>query len=982
MGKIRWVAAAAVGLVALGVLARSHVLDGVVRALGGGRSSVALSDTTWTAGPGGVSGAAQSLAVGGLSGWQYLGPNNVGGPTSYVTYDPVNPSVLYAVSYAGDLFRSSDAGVTWNHLSNLPLRGAQLEIPSGQSQTMYAYAKSKHWYSMEGYPPLFKSTDGGNTWTHIDPSNWIHRGFIGEINRLRTVPGQPNTLWATTAQGIAKSEDDGATWSLIFTQGGSTTCTDLEVSGAYSTVYAACRTPYWNVVAIDPDGVWTQVTQRTGTESQEARLALSKSDERVIYFATFGDNTNPNSWPSYLSTVSRTSDGGQSWEVKYDRSQLTDPVSSSVPGDFDYECLAPGYNFLTQGDKGFAVDPANPNQLWIAGFEIFRSDDGGATFGRMRERAEHIDDPALGVGEGVPAYSRYASIAFPPNYNGTTIQTMFVGGYTGIERTSNAQVPAPASPSLSCSSKTASGAVWEARNSGYAVARLVHGDVSNTGEMVISGPDINTAVSTGNGPDGWVELTALRGVAAVGQPSLDPVEGLGRFLVGTAQWQWNSAANNWSAQRTNFFSGTTLGYQLAWEAPVFWAFYFPRYARDPNDRMHLVSADSLGVFESRDGGSNWFLISPNIKVQASGFKRDGTVIASTDDGFVLSQTGPGARTWEKRDLNGCLLVQGNTCGKKSARFHSFVLNSNPSDPGVYATTEYAELAKVWYSADGRTWQELDRPQQEGGLPALFGNTTLAIDTDNPRHLYAGTPLGLYASEDNGQNWSPAEAPFPRTPVSSLKFVKEPSGARRLVAFTYGRGAWSATVAPSTAFVDVPTYAWSYDYVRRLYAAGITNGCGGTPPLYCPGAFVSRDQMAVFLLRAMHGSTYQPPAAIGYFVDVPVNHWAAGWIERLRGEGITNGCAANPARYCPSDVVSREQMAIFLLRAKYGVSYTPPPAIGVFADVPANHWAAAWIEQLSREGITSGCSSSPALYCPGNPVTREQMAVFLVRAFAL
>jgi hypothetical protein len=55
---------------------------------------------------------------------------------------------------------------------------------------------------------------------------------------------------------------------------------------------------------------------------------------------------------------------------------------------------------------------------------------------------------------------------------------------------------------------------------------------------------------------------------------------------------------------------------------------------------------------------------------------------------------------------------------------------------------------------------------------------------------------------------------------------------------------------------------------------------------------------------------------------------------------------------------------------------------VFEDVPTDHWAAAWIERLAAEGITAGCSTSPLLYCPATPVTRDQMAVFLVRTFNL
>ena len=74
------------------------------------------------------------------------------------------------------------------------------------------------------------------------------------------------------------------------------------------------------------------------------------------------------------------------------------------------------------------------------------------------------------------------------------------------------------------------------------------------------------------------------------------------------------------------------------------------------------------------------------------------------------------------------------------------------------------------------------------------------------------------------------------------------------------------------------------------------------------------------------------------------------------------------------------MAVFLLRAKHGSAYSPPAASGVFGDVPTDHWAAPWIEQLAAEGITAGCGSGN--YCPATPVTRDQMAVFLVRTFNL
>jgi hypothetical protein len=137
-------------------------------------------------------------------------------------------------------------------------------------------------------------------------------------------------------------------------------------------------------------------------------------------------------------------------------------------------------------------------------------------------------------------------------------------------------------------------------------------------------------------------------------------------------------------------------------------------------------------------------------------------------------------------------------------------------------------------------------------------------------------------------------------------------------------------------------------------------------------------MAVFLLRGKHSSSYMPPEGTGTFGDVPDGYWAEDWIEQLAEEGITFGCGSG--NYCPTHPVTRDQMAIFLLRAKHGSDYNPPEGTGVFGDVQPDYWAADWIEQLAEEGITSGCGGGN--YCPTTPVTRDQMAVFLVRTFNL
>ncbi len=186
--------------------------------------------------------------------------------------------------------------------------------------------------------------------------------------------------------------------------------------------------------------------------------------------------------------------------------------------------------------------------------------------------------------------------------------------------------------------------------------------------------------------------------------------------------------------------------------------------------------------------------------------------------------------------------------------------------------------------------------------------------------------------------------------------------------------WTLHVGQS--FPDVATSNLFYAYIENIFHNGVTGGCGGGD--YCPTTSVTRAQMAVFLLKAARGATFVPPPCSGVFGDVTCPSLFADWIEELAAEGITGGCGGG--NYCPSNPVTRAQMAAFLLKAEHGSSYTPPACTGMFGDVPCPSLFADWIEQLSVEGITGGCGGGN--YCPNNPNTRGQMAVFLVKTFGL
>jgi regulation of enolase protein 1 (concanavalin A-like superfamily) len=246
----------------------------------------------------------------------------------------------------------------------------------------------------------------------------------------------------------------------------------------------------------------------------------------------------------------------------------------------------------------------------------------------------------------------------------------------------------------------------------------------------------------------------------------------------------------------------------------------------------------------------------------------------------------------------------------------------------------------------------------------------------------GTSYSAYYSQD-GVNWTyiashqnvnciPSQAGLLAFNAVDRTLLEIPAN------FDYFR----VTTGEEYFFVDVLPSHWAWTFIERLYTAGITGGCATNPLLYCPEQTVTRAQMAVFLLKGIHTSSYTPPpvgASTG-FGDVPTNYWAAAFIKQLAAERITSGCGGG--NYCPGAPTTRAEMAVFLLRAKHGASYTPPPvgASTGFGDVQTNYWAAAYIKQLAAEGITSGCGNGN--YCPEASVTRAEMATFLVRTFSL
>ncbi len=250
------------------------------------------------------------------------------------------------------------------------------------------------------------------------------------------------------------------------------------------------------------------------------------------------------------------------------------------------------------------------------------------------------------------------------------------------------------------------------------------------------------------------------------------------------------------------------------------------------------------------------------------------------------------------------------------------------------------------------------------------------------------------------------------------------------------------------FTDVPKNSYGFGAIERIYRLGLTAGCNQNPLQFCPNRPVTRGETIVFIARALYGpATGYPAGSTPVFTDVPSDHPFRPFIEKAYREKITSGCSQDPLAFCPDQILSRREMAVFFVRALHGVAYTPSPSTGtvfrdvsqqvgfspyieqfyrdgmatilwpggnetnfgcngaklsfcpyasatrsdvaivierlldrpaVFTDVPVNYWAFSSIQRIAREGITSGCLQSPKKYCPDNPVTRAEAAVLMLR----
>lgn len=711
-----------------------------------------------------------------LTAWSPLGPGNIGGRTRVLLIDPRNPEVMYAGGVSGGIWKSITAGALWepvgDDLANIAVNSMALHPTD--SNILYAGTGEGHYReSIRGTAlPLrgngiFATSDAGQTWTQLPSTATSDFHFVNDLV-ISNVDSR--RLYAATRTGVWRSPDSGANWTRVLETDVNGGCLDLALrpGSASDTLFASCgtfdRATVWRSTNAGADTPWEAVLSHP--EMGRTSLAIAPSEPSVIY--ALASENSPGRDTQGLLAVFRSSQNGDAgtWETRASANagHIEKQLLSNLLTASGEECFNMPSQEVSMGwyCNTIAVDPVDANRVWAGGVDLFRSDDGGQTFG--------IASYWWATSGGHPSYAHadQHAIVFHPRYDGASVRTMYVTNDGGIARTDDATglvatgQDAPCDPSHSKMQFTS-------LNNSYGVTQFYHGAVSPDGTTFLGGTQDNgTLLGTlDRGPNAWRGVLGGDG----GYVAIDPAQPKRMF----AESQWGNMARSGNGglsfqRKTNGIQGQ----EFLFVAP---------FLLDPIHERRLWLGGRF-LWTTTDSGDRWVKASTALPALVSALAiqpgNSDRVLAGLGDGRIAvhssATTATAATEWT--------LVQPREGFVSSLAF-------DPSDPQVvYATYAGFGGSHLWVSADaGSSWTSLG-----DSLPDLPVHS-IAVDPTRPQRLYLGTDLGVFVSLDRGATWAVENTGFANAVTETVVISGSPNGPA-IYAFTHGRGVWRAALTGS------------------------------------------------------------------------------------------------------------------------------------------------------------------------------------------
>lgn len=737
----------------------------------------------------GRSTAAEAAALGV---WEALGPGNIGGRTRSLLIHPTTPDTMWAGAVAGGIWKTTNGGATWVPKADLLINMAVNSMAMDPTNPNVLYAGTGEGFfngdAVRG-AGILKSTDGGETWTQLPSTANSAFHYVQKL----VVSKSGNRIYAATRAGIYRSADGGTTWTQVINGAPVNGCMDLAIQTdrAVPYVFASCGTFTQATVyrSLDTAGgsPWTPVM--SVPNQGRTSLAIAPSNQNVIY-ALAASNESGNFLDGLLGVYRSTTSGSagsftarvtNTSPTLLNRVLLSNPVIA-----FLTQCGFGTSSFLNQGwyDNIIAVDPKNPEIVWVGGIDLFRSDDGGANFGQ----ASH-----WWFGRGIdPEYNHadHHLLVFHPQYDGVSNKTMFSMNDGGIFKTADARAPVAYSPnpitgaSPVCGSQPPGMLAWSELNNGYQVTQFYHGTHYPSGNTFIGGTQDNGTLRGVTGaPNAWTEIRGGDG----GYVAVNPADTNMLWVENTGRSMRRSTDGG--ATYELFQSGITEG------AGNF--LFITPFAQNPSNATQMWTA---GATPWRTTQATNVPLPATIWSQAGAFlgQRIGAIAVAPSDStrvYMGGGTGGGAN-------NGRVFTTANALTSTGATVWTFSrprpdptfvswLAVHPTNPAVvYATISTFNSGTgsghVFKSVDfGATWTNIDGSGATG-IPDVPAHT-IVIDPTDTNRLYVGTDIGVFVSTDDGATWARENTGFANVIVEALSLKND--APRYLYAYTHGRSAY-------------------------------------------------------------------------------------------------------------------------------------------------------------------------------------------------
>ncbi|MDE3126606.1 MAG: glycosyl hydrolase [Gemmatimonadota bacterium] len=681
--------------------------------------------------------------------WRNIGPFE-GGRVEAVAGVPGNPSTFYFGAVNGGVWKTVDAGQTWESSWNGPdvgTIGALAVAPSDPNVIYAGTGEPDPRTDIATGDGVYRSTDAGRTWTDVGLRD------AHQIGRIVVDPRDPDVLLVaaegdlfkpSAERGVYRSADGGKSWTRTLYVNDSTGAVDLAMDPTnprilFAVMWQVRRTP-WSLVdggagsglyrSADGGVTWTRLSGNGLPSGIWGRTSVSVgADGRHVYALI----------NAHAGGLYRSDDGGGRWTLVNDDQNIRQ---------------RPWYYFQVR------ADPQDPNTVYLLNFFLYRSVDGGATISRLDP--PHVDNHAIWIDPTAPQR------IIEGNDGGATV-TLDGGTHWSSE------------------SNQPTAQIYHVATDDQLPYR-VYGAQQDRGTYSIASAVNGGGISAKD----WYDVAGGESGYVLPAPGAPDTVFAGSYFGNLTRW--NRATGEaqdvtpWP-ENTEGYAAADVKYRFSWTSPLAW---------DPHHPYTLYSGSQV-LLKTTDGGRSWAAVSPDLtrndksKQQLSGGPitldnvgaeyydviytiapstlADGLIWIGTDDGLI-QLTRDGGAHWTNVTPRGL-----------PEWAHVELIDASSRDAGTaYAAVSGRMLGDdasyAWRTRDyGRTWTS---------IAAGLSGSVYFVRQDPVRAgmLYAGTETGLYVSFDDGDHWQSLMLNLPHTSMRDLAVH-----GNDLVLATHGRGFW-------------------------------------------------------------------------------------------------------------------------------------------------------------------------------------------------